>query len=69
MSTDASDRSTEHTGTMKNQLFCPECGRTSPTTGDWVLEVHAFHDQSWLAYRCPACRTIITRRPLSTLEE
>jgi predicted RNA-binding Zn-ribbon protein involved in translation (DUF1610 family) len=49
---------------MKNKLFCPECGRESPTTGDWVLHVHKFPNKSWLAYRCPACETIITRRPL-----
>ncbi|MFP8954996.1 hypothetical protein ACLI4Z_18865 [Natrialbaceae archaeon A-arb3/5] len=54
----------EHPKAMKNRLFCPDCGHTSPTTGDWVLHVHEFRDDSWLAYRCPDCERIVTRRPL-----
>ncbi len=53
----------------KNQLFCPDCGHASPTTGDWVLFVHEFSDRSWLAYRCPDCERIVTRQRLPSKED
>lgn len=47
----------------KNRLYCPYCDHASPTTGDWLLEVHETGDESLLAYRCPECSNVITRRP------
>lgn len=52
------------TGAPKNRLFCPACEHASPTTGDWVLLVHDCSERSWLAYQCPECETVVTRRPL-----
>ena len=50
---------------MKDRLFCPDssCSHQSPASGDWVLVIHEFDDESWLAYLCPECQTEITRRP------
>ncbi|MES3516464.1 MAG: hypothetical protein PPP58_02250 [Natronomonas sp.] len=53
----------------KNVLFCSGCEHSNPITGDWVLEVHEIDAQtgigtgSWLAYRCPECSQVVTRRP------
>ncbi|MCU4926465.1 hypothetical protein OB905_10790 [Halobacteria archaeon AArc-dxtr1] len=65
MSANPDQESEMGTRPAKNWLFCPECDHASPTTGDWVLFVHECPKDAWLAYRCPECERVVTRRRLS----
>ena len=65
----STNEQTPHARPPKMVLICPACGHESPIAGDWRLETQQESDDEVMAYVCPDCSSVVTRRPNSLLLE